>query len=114
MGNADHRLHAREAAADEIARRLHPFGLDFASTDRHAQYVAPVVGFHSHGDLHGERHDPAILTHLQLGGSDPEMEPFAFNRPEESVVVPFVNLFTKQTDLALEDAGAADCLPTQT
>lgn len=70
--------------------------------------------FSSHGDLHGERHDPATLTHLDLGGSNPEMGPFAFNRPEESVVVPFVNLFTKPTDLALEDAGAADCLPTQT
>ena len=107
MRIADHQLHARQAAAHEIAQELGPEGLRLRGPGGHAKNLAAAIRVHADRDGNSDADDPAALANLKVGGVDPEIGPFAFDRPGQESVDPIVDLLAQPADLAFGDAGAA-------
>ena len=105
MRIANHQFHATEAAPDEIAQELGPKGFGFGGTDRHAQHLAPAVGVDAHRERDRHGYDPPALAHLEIGGIDPEVGPFALDRPRQEGVDTLVDLLAQAAHLALRYPG---------
>jgi hypothetical protein len=92
VGVGDDELYASEPSAGELAQERRPERLGFGRADVQAQHLPPAVAVRPHRHDDGDRHDPALLAHLHIGGVDPEVRPIALDRPVEKGVHPFVDL----------------------
>ncbi len=107
FGRPDHQLHARQAAAQEISEKVGPERLRFGWTGGHAENFTPAVGVHTDRDGDGDTDDAAALADLEIRCIDPEIGPFALDRPGQESVDPIIDLLAQPADLALGNAGAA-------
>ena len=69
--------------------------------------LAPPFAIHRRGDYCGDRDDPAVLAHFQIGRVEPEIRPFAFELAVEERIHPLVNVLAELRHLAFRDAGHA-------
>jgi hypothetical protein len=83
MRVGDDELDAAQATASELAQKRRPERLGFGRTDVHAENLAPAVAVDVDRDNHRDRHNAAILTHLHVGGVDPQKRPVALDRTAE-------------------------------
>lgn len=58
----------------------------------HAKHLAPAIGIDGNGYYYGDRHDAAGLTHLDVGGVDPQVRPRAFDGPLKEGVDALVDI----------------------
>jgi hypothetical protein len=79
----DDELDASEATARERAKEIGPERLGLRRADRHAQYFAPAVAVDRHRDGGSDGDDAAVDACLDVGGIQPEIGPFAFERSIE-------------------------------
>ena len=63
------------------------------------------VARHRHGDYRRDRDDATALPDFEVGGVEPQIWPFAVNRPVEEAIDPLVDVLAQLRDLALRDAG---------
>jgi site-specific DNA recombinase len=105
IGN--HQLHPTQAAVGELAQEGGPERFRLRGAGGHAQHLAPAIRVDANSQYHGRGDDPAGLSRLQVGGVDPQVRPFALDRPGEKGVHPLVDLLAQAGDLALGDAGRA-------
>ena len=68
VGVGDHQAHPAEAPVLEAAEERGPEHLVFAVTDVDAEHLAVAVDRHRGGDDHRPRHDPVLVTSLDVGG----------------------------------------------
>ncbi len=68
MGVRNDELHAPETTAGELAQEGGPERLGRGRADIEAEHLAPSVAVGPDGHNHGDRHDPALLAHLHVGG----------------------------------------------
>jgi hypothetical protein len=85
MGVGDHQLDAGEAAALEAPKEVRPEDLGFRGAEVQADDLAPAVGVDSNGDYRRDRDDPAGRSDLEIGGIEPQVGPFAFERSRSLV-----------------------------
>ncbi|EYD75948.1 hypothetical protein Rumeso_02493 [Rubellimicrobium mesophilum DSM 19309] len=107
VGVRDDQPHAPEASPDEVLQERGPEGLRFGRTDVQAHDLAPAVPVGGHGDYGRHTDDAATLADLEVGGIEPEIGPFAFERALEEGAHPLVDLFAQLRDLALADPAQA-------
>ena len=69
-----------------------------------ADDLAPSVGVDGHGDYRCHRDDPTAVADLQVGRIQPEIGPFAFERPLQEGTHALIDLLTQLGDLGLADA----------
>jgi len=105
MSIGDDELHAPEAAPGKLAEKGRPERLCLRRPDIETQDLAPTIAVGSDRYDDGDRHDPALLAHLHVGGVDPEIGPVALDRPVEEGFHPFVDFLAEPADLALRDPG---------
>jgi hypothetical protein len=101
----DHQLDALEAALDKTLQESRPERFGFRRADAEPNDLAPALSGDRDGDYRGDRDNAAAIAHSQVGGVEPEVRPFAFDRPVEKGVHPFVDILAQLGDLALRDAG---------
>ncbi len=95
MGVADDQLGANKPARLQAAQELHPKGLGFRRTKPLANDFVPPIGVGRNGDFGGHRDDPPTLSHLEIGGVEPDMGPFASERSVEELIHPFIDVLTQ-------------------
>ena len=94
-----------QAASGELSEEGRPEGLGLGGADLKPQHFAPSVTVDPDGDDDGDRDDAARLTHLHIGGIDPQIGPVALDRPLQEGLDPAVDLLAQPADLALRDAA---------
>ena len=105
MGIGDHQLHAAQPTASKLAQEFGPESLGFRGTDVHAENLTPATAVDADCDDHGDRDDAASLTHLYIGGIEPNIRPICFQRPVQEGLHLVVDLDAQARYLALGDAG---------
>ncbi len=66
--------------------------------------LASTFGVHRHGDYGGDRDDAPALTHLEVGGVEPEIGPCAGQRALEEGVHPLIDVLAQLRHGGLRDA----------
>ena len=102
MGIGDHQLDAAQAAPGQTAQELGPERLGLAVADRHAQHFAAAIGVDANSDDHRDRDDVVIAAGFDVGGIQPQIRPFAFDRAVQEGLHPLV-------DLAAQAARPGSC-----
>ena len=102
VGVGDHQLDAVEAALDQALQKARPERLGLGRADAEADDLAPAIGVHRDGDYRRDGDDAAAVADLEIGGVEPEIRPFAVDRPVEEGVDPLVDVLAQLGDLALE------------
>src|SRR5207302_278834 len=103
-------LDAAQSTLGQAFDKVRPERLGFGWTNAEADDLAPALGRDCHGDYRGYRDDAAAVAHFEVGGIEPEIRPFAVERPVEEGVDPLVDILAQLGDLAFRDAGQAHCL----
>ena len=111
---SDDQLYPAQAAIGQSAQEFVPEHLGFAGLDGDAQNLAPPVGVdrNRHYGCHAD--DPSRTPHLDVGGVQPEIGPFALQWPVKEGVNAFVDLHAQAGylchDLNLRPSGyEPDC-----
>ena len=94
-----------EAAPDQVFEEVGPEHFGFRRTDVQADDLAPAIGRNRHGDYRCDRDDAATVAHLQVGGVEPQIPPFALDWPLQEGVDPLVDVLAELGDRALADAA---------
>jgi hypothetical protein len=81
MSVGDDQLDAAQAAPRQAFEKSGPERLGFREADVQPDDLAPAVGIGGDGDYC--RDDAAALALLQVGGVEPQIRPFAGERPVE-------------------------------
>ena len=107
MGIRDDQLDALPPALDQALQKSQPERLGFGGAKAEADNLAPAFGRDSNGDYCGNRDDAAALAYLQVGGVEPQIAPFALDRPLQESRYPLLDILAQLGNLALRDAGKA-------
>ena len=107
VGIRDDELDAAQATPGELAQEVGPEGLGLRRADRQAQHLAPAVAVDADRDDHRDRDDATVAARLHVGRIQPDIGPFALERPVEEGRDLAVDLVAQPADLALRDAGHA-------
>ncbi len=83
MRVGDDELDAAQATACELAQERRPERLGFGGADVHPENFASAVTVDADCDNDGNRHDAALLAHLEVSGVDPQVRPVALDRTGE-------------------------------
>ena len=94
----DDQLHAFQAALDQALEESRPERLGFRRADVQADDLAVPLDIAGHGDYRRYGHDPAALALAQVGCVQPEIRPFAGERPVEESADPFVDVLAELRD----------------
>ena len=70
-----------------------------------ADDLAAALGVGGDGDYRRHADDPATLAHLQIGGVQPDIGPFAGERTVQELADPLVDILAQLRDRALRDAA---------
>jgi site-specific DNA recombinase len=105
MGVGDDQLHAAQAALDQTLEEGGPEGLGLGGADVQTDDLAPPLGVAGHGDYRRDRDHPPALALAQVGGVQPEVGPFARQRPVEEGRDALVDVLAELRDGGLRDAG---------
>jgi len=103
----DHQLDTLETALDQALEETRPERLGLRGTKAEPDDLAPSFGCDRHGDYRGDRDDAAAVADLEIGRVEPQIRPFAVDRPVEERVDPIINILTELGNLAFRNAGEA-------
>jgi hypothetical protein len=73
VGVADDQPDPTEAAGAQGPQELGPECLGFGRADAQADEFPATLGVRCHGDYGRDRHDPAALADLEVGGIQPDI-----------------------------------------
>jgi hypothetical protein len=104
MGVRDDQPGAAQATTMQAAQEFAPEGLRLGRPDMQAHDFAFAIGVCGHSDYCRNADDAAALTLLKVGGIQPEIRPFAAQRPVEEGVHAVVDIGTELADGAFADA----------
>ncbi len=105
VGIRDHQLDALQAAPDQALDEARPKGFGLRRADPQANNLAPAFGRDGDSDYCCHRDDAAALAHLQVSGVEPQIAPFAFDRPLQEGRDPLIDVLAQLGNLALRDAA---------
>jgi len=88
----DDQAGSAEPAICERAEELVPEDLCFAGLDGNAETLAAAIQVDRDGHYGRDADDPAATPHLDVGGIEPEVGPFAFKGPAQKCIDPFIDL----------------------
>src|SRR3954451_22997665 len=77
----DDQLDALQAAPDQALDEAGPKRFGLRRADPETDDLAPAFGRDSNSDYRRNRDDAAALAHFQVGGIEPQIRPFALDRP---------------------------------
>lgn len=103
----DDQFDPTQAPIGQSAQELVPERLGFAGLNGDAQNLAPSVCVDRNRHYGRTADDPPRAADLDVGGVQPEVWPFALQRPVKEGVNTFIDLGAQARDLALGDAGHA-------
>ncbi len=103
----DDQTGSAQASIGERTQEFVPEDLRLAGLDGDAQNFAAAVQVDSDSHYGRDADDPARATHLDVGGVEPQVGPFAFQRTGQERINPFVDLAAQAADLALRHPGHA-------
>ena len=79
--------------------------LGLGRADTEADDLTASLGVGGHGDYCGDWYDPSALAHLQIGGVEPEIGPFAGERAVQELADTFVDVLAQLRHRALRNAA---------
>lgn len=106
-GVGDDELDAAQAAPRELAQERGPERLGLRQADVHAEHLAPAIAVDPDRDDHRDRDNAPILTHLHIGGINPQIGPVTLDRAIEESLHLVVDLAAQPRHLALGDPAHA-------
>ena len=101
---ADDQPDPSQAAGAQGPQELRPERLGFRGADAQADDFPAALGVGGHSDYRGDRHDPAALAHLEVGGVEPDIGPFAGQRAVQELADALVDVLAQLRHRALRDA----------
>ena len=96
---------APQAANAQGSKELGPECLGLGRADTEADDLTASLGVGGHGDYCGDWYDPSALAHLQIGGVEPEIGPFAGERAVQELADTFVDVLAQLRHRALRNAA---------
>ena len=103
VGIADHQSDTAKAAGAQRAKELGPERLGLGRADAQTDDFPAPLGVGGHGDYGRDWHDAPALAHLQIGGIQPDIGPFAGQRTVQELADPLVDVLAQLRHRALRD-----------
>jgi hypothetical protein len=103
MGVGNDQLDTAQSAPRQAFQKARPKGFGLRRADMQPDNLAPAIVVGGDSDYRRNRDDAAALALLQVSGVEPQIRPFAGERPIEKGMHALVDLFAQLGDLRLAD-----------
>jgi hypothetical protein len=101
----DHQLDAFQAAPVQAFEEDRPEGFGLWRSDVQADDLALAIGVCGHSDYCRDADDAPAFALFEVGGIEPQIGPFALQRPFEEGIHPLVDVLAQLADGAFADAA---------